>query len=176
MANRVEDSSQIDLMRVLSAERDDYAERLATYEFDLMIDALTSGRAAISEDAHTASRVASPYAKIDEDLPRMHVPLSRCTWHRDASKLPIMGVFVADGESETLQGLIGLLHEWHAAPFAKLFIITRPPELVPFFDHFGFGVTCIGMAEVRQIGPLIHKRFGVSQIREAKTGQRIWAP
>ena len=176
MTNSPEPNSQMDLIRRLSAERNDYAERLAAYEFDLMLDALSSGRAAMSEDKNAANRIAIPYSQIDEDFSQLPVPLSRCAWHRDASKLPIMGVFVADGESETVRGLMQLLYEWHAAPFAKLFIITRLSGFVPFFDHFGFGVTCVGRADVEQIGPLIHKRFGVSQIREARNGQTIWAP
>lgn len=177
MADPNETPSGIELAQTLTRERNDYAQRLARYELNVMLGALADGSAfkVASVDQDATAQPLRPFQAEMVDAGVMTIPLGRIAVHNDPKTLPVIGVLIDDDDAQTMGSLLNLLQELYVAPFARILFLTRKLEFLPFFDHFGFAVICIGQATADEVGPLIARRFNANQIKSAKNGTTLWA-
>lgn len=177
MAERGDNFTDIDPVRLVMRERDDFARRLAAYEYGAMRDVLLSGHAFDLPRLGGARRLPGMLCPghAPAELAALQVPLSRVAVHHDPAGLPAFGVVMDDAGPASVGALTELIRELHMAAFARILFLPRCLTLVPFLSRFGFACECVGDAPADQIGSQLARRYGLSQIRDLRTGEVVWA-
>lgn len=178
------DTETLMLLRQAGIERDELGERLARHEFaaldrelansttfDIHID-LEPEDQADSAPVHPETRLRSD---LIIGLPSLPVPLGRIAWVKRPEELPVAGILIPDMTSQNLcDALRPLLTEHHRHPFARLLFLCHSLRPVHVLGRYGF--SCIFMADtpVADLGPALQAKFGMGQVRDLVSGQKVW--
>lgn len=182
------DAETLALLRRTGIERDEIGERLARHEYLALRRELQSPGAfsfqvdlgASSPPSAGLSDLQQPELDFDPallaTLPELPVPLGRIAWVKRPEVLPVTGVLIEQTDFDTLsQALLSLLAEHHQKPFARLVFLCRGLEPVHVLGRYGFIAHHVSQAELDQLGPILARRYGMSQIWSLQSGQRSWS-
>lgn len=170
-------------LRRLTAEHRAMAKRLAEIDYAAFMKELDDP--ALFDLAIEFDDPAQPFSTLPFDpedpglrrLPPIQVPLGKCAWAEDSVDLPVIGLHCADLPSHQMRkSLRDVIRNLHQHPFARLVFLCRSLRLVPLVGRYGYAYEFLGGIPLEDIGPRLERRYGMVEIRELETGEKLWTP
>ncbi len=169
-------------LRQLARDNQELGRRLADHEYRAVIAELSSPEVfdlEIDFPDLPAPTLNIPLLTEEREvahLPQLNVTLGTMAWVYDASRLPVIGIFCPPVETAgTREALSALLTAHYAKPFARFVFLCSDLRIVPFLGRYQLAYESLGRAEPNDVATRLARRFGMTEIRNLITGNRIWS-
>ncbi|ARE41238.1 hypothetical protein RGUI_3097 [Rhodovulum sp. P5] len=174
--------TDIALLNRLARENRQMGQRLAQLELrDLLSDLDNPSLFELRIDFGAERPPAQPFWPVTHATPlarrlaELDVPLGKIAWAEDPRALPVIGIHVPGTPEGWRDPLRDLMKQHHLKPFARFIFLCASLRPVPFFGRYGFAYDHVGDLAVATIADRLSCRFGIRQIRDIVTGEKVWS-
>lgn len=182
IGNRSQESVALGVLRELTEELTIVGPRLASYDYRAFCNELRSGKA-FALDLRFGARATAPFVPPkapeigaeDWGLPEMSLPLGRIAWAESPERLPPTALWLPDSPPEKLAAtLLNFASEHHRDPFLRPLFLCESFQAIPILSRYGFAALQCREADLLLFIETLAPRFGLSQLRHAVSGERLW--
>lgn len=170
------------MLRRLARDNQEIGKKLAQHEYELVIAELANPKVfnlEIDFPNAPAPEIRAPLLFDEADvahLPRVNVTLGTVAWDVSPAKLPVVGIYCPALDHDTLREAVSALITAHfTKPFARFVFLCDDIRLVPLLGRYQFTYEHIGAHDVMALAMRLRRRFGMQEIRDLVTGNRLWA-